>query len=581
MNYWNRLLLIKQIELKSLAKIAIISFFASFCQPMAIKAQTMIAQLPLPETPTPDIPEPLAPLQPSLPQLETTPTFVPLEPQDVPGTIIVKKFEIIGNTVLEPQIIEDAIAEYTLRPISFVELLQVPRKITQLYLDAGYITSGAILSPQAITDRTVQIEIVPGTISEIKVIGLQKLKPSYVRSRLARATQPPLNQTQLLKALQLLQIDPLIANISAELSAGIEPNSSILEVTVEEEPDTFSLGLNFDNYRVSSVGTFRRQLELNENNLLGYGDRFNIAYLNTDGTHALDNLSYEFPLNNYQGKLKLVYGYSDNNLTQEPFDALDIENQISNYEVKYAHKLYKSLSQELIAGISFIHTNSRSTFLDGLPFPSPSGASDDEGKTKVSAIRLIQDYTNRNQRRVWALRSQLSIGIDAFDSNVSVDRQDSKFVAWAGQANYYRILTNKTAFLLRSRMQFADDGLVPLEQFSIGGVYTVRGYAQNILIADNGFFVSAEIQQNLLRLEKSRIALDLTPFIDFGRIWNTDRELNQPRNTIAGAGLGLRLDIKNNVILRLDWGIPFSEIETAGDSLQENGFYFSLRTKAF
>ncbi len=576
----NRSLLMRQIELSSLVKILIISVVTFCSHPLVIKAQT-IAPSPSPETPAPISPQPLSPLPPTNPPLETVPPSIPLEPPDIPGTIIVKKFEIIGNTVLDPQLIEDAIQEYTLRPISFVELLQVPRIITQLYIDAGYITSGAIISPQAIVDSTVKVEIIPGTVSEIKVIGLKKLKPNYIRSRLARATKPPLNQNQLLKALQLLQVDPLIADVSAELSAGIKPNSSILEVTVAEQPDNFSIGLNLDNYRVSSVGTFRRQLELNEENLLGFGDRFKIAYLNTDGTNALNNLSYEFPTNNYQGKIKLTYSYFDNNLTQKPFDVLDIENQISNYEVKYSYELYKSLTQEFTAGISFIHTNSRATFLDGLPFPSPSGASDDEGKTKVTAIRFLQDYSNRNQQQVWNLRSQFSVGINAFDSNTSPDQQDSEFVAWAGQANYYRLLGSNTAILIRSGIQFSNDGLSPLEQFSVGGVYTVRGYAQNILIGDNGFFISTEIQQNLLRLAESQITLDLIPFIDFGRIWNTGRELNQPRSTIASVGLGLRLNIKDDLTVRLDWGIPFSDIETAGDSLQENGFYFSLEAKPF
>ena len=580
MNPCNGLLLLKQIEVKSLVIIPVLSLLGLISQPTTTKAQTDIVE-PVPENPAPDIVPPLSPLPEVIPSLEPNPQPVPLAPQDIPGTIIIKKFEIIGNTVLETQIIEDAIKEYTLRPISFFELLQVPRIITQLYLDAGYITSGAIIAPQPIIDRTVQIQIIPGTVSEIEIVGLDKLKPSYLLSRLAKATQAPLNQDKLLKALQLLQVDPLIADLSAELSAGIQPNTSILKVTVEEESDTFSLGLKLDNYRVSSVGTFRRQLELNEENLRSVGDRLNLAYLNTDGTNALNNFSYEFPLNNYQGKIKLVYSFFDNNLTQEPFDILEINNQISNYEIKYSHHLYKSLSQELIAGISFIHTNSRTTFLDGLPFPSPSGAADDEGKTKVTAIRFLQDYTNRSQQQVWNLRSQLSVGINAFDSNISSDKPDSRFVAWSGQANYYRLLGSKTAILVRSQMQFANDALAPLEQFSLGGVYTVRGYAQNILIGDNGFFLSTEIQQNLLNLEKSQISLDLISFIDFGRIWNSRRELDQPRDTISAVGLGLRLDIKDDLLIRLDWGIPFSEIETAGDSLQENGFYFSLETKAF
>ncbi len=136
----------------------------------------------------------------------------------VPGTIVVSKFEIIGNKVIPSAAIDRVIKPYLFRPISFIELLELQRAITNLYIEQGYVTSGAFIPPQTIKDRTIKIKIIPGTVEEIKISGLKRLKSGYIRSRLAIATTPPLNQDKLLNALQLLQLDPLIANISAELS---------------------------------------------------------------------------------------------------------------------------------------------------------------------------------------------------------------------------------------------------------------------------------------------------------------------------------------------------------------------------
>ncbi len=57
---------------------------------------------------------------------------------------------------------------------------------------------------------------------------------NYVRSRLALATLPPLKRERLLEALQLLQQNPLIQNLSAELAAGSRPGTSVLSITVRE-----------------------------------------------------------------------------------------------------------------------------------------------------------------------------------------------------------------------------------------------------------------------------------------------------------------------------------------------------------
>ena len=549
------------------------SFLLS-CSP--IKAQVS-PSLPLPN---PSQPEKLE-ILPNLPQVLPTPgaSSLPqrLSPENIPGKIVVKKFNIVGNRVLSPTEIDLAVQPYLFRPISFIELLEVQTAITQLYIDKGYITSGAFIPPQIIEDRTIKIEIVEGTVEAIKISGLNRLKESYIRSRLALATTPALNQDKLLNAIQLLQLDPLIANISAELSEGVNPGSSFLEVDIEEA-DSTEINLSIDNYRSPSVGTIRRQIELKQQNLLGWGDNFHVAYINTDGSDSLDNLSYTFPINPNNGEIEVVHSRTYSEIIEPPFDELNIETNIHRYDFTYRQPLLQTPKRLVTIGSTFSYKNSENTLM-GSPFPLSRGA-DKEGKTKISALRFFQEYSTRDQQQVFAARSEFSIGIDAFDATINDNLPDSKFLIWRGQAQYFRLLTSKINLLLKLNVQLANDSLVALEQFSAGGGLSVRGYRQDILLGDNGVFFTAEIRNTLLKIDEWDLSLELIPFIDFAKAWNSDNvTINQ--NDLASLGLGLKLSISDRFNGRVDWGFPLIDVPTQGDSLQENGIHFSLEFKAF
>jgi hemolysin activation/secretion protein len=535
----------------------------------------------LPTIPNPTKPETLKPL-PSLPEAlpsEVNPdSAIPLPPEAIPGSILVKRFEIVGNTVLSQAEINRVVKPYTLRHISFIELLEVPQKITQLYVRKGYITSGAVILPQTIKDRVVKIQIIPGTIEEIKVYGLKQLDRQYILSRLAKATQTPLNQQKLLAALQLLQINPLIDNLSAELSTGIAPNSSLLEVTITEA-DTFSIGLNFDNTKVASIGTFTRQIELNETNFSGLGDRFNLVYSNTDGSNALHNLSYELPINARNSTLKLTHNRAYNEIIQEPFKSLlGIKNETQLYDLSYTQPLYKSIYQAVNIGFNLTRESSQTTYLDDEPFPNEVVAIDETGQTTITTFGFFQDYLQRDEKQIFFLRSHFNLGIDALDSTINENKADSQFVVWRGYSEYLRALSPRTTVSLKSNIQLVNDSLAPIEQFTLGGLFSVRGYPQNILSGDNGIFFSTEISQALIKNQRQKITLELIPFLEFGKVWNTKIELEQSINTLAAIGAGLKLSLGQNLTARIDFGIPLVEIESFGDSLQENGIHFSLKS---
>ena len=542
------------------------------------QAQTSPDIIPLPPQNEPPQPEVLPPLDEILPQLQTPRKTTPEGVEDVPQTVLVKKFVVAGSTVFTAEELAEVLKPYTLRRLSFTELLAAQQAVDRLYLENGYITSGTFLPPQKLEDGVITIEVIEGALEEINILGLNRLKPGYVRSRIEKATNAPINREDLLNALQLLQLNPLIANLSAELTAGSTIGSSILELNLTEA-DPFDLTLTYDNFRSPSVGTDRRQVALTHRNLIGYGDRFSVGYLNTDGSNSLNDLNYTIPINASNGTLGFRLSYTDSDIIEEPFEQFEIESENTNYEFTYRQPLLQKPTQDLALGFSFSRNDS-STTADGEPLQLSRGAEID-GETHISALRFFQEYTTRNARQVLALRSQFSLGVGLFDATRnSGDLPDSNFLAWRGQAQYLRSLNPNFTLLLRSDFQTATRPLVPVEQFSLGGALSVRGYRQDALLGDNGLFSSAEIRATVARIPKWNTSIQLTPFVDFGAVWNSD-DLSFDTNTLVSTGIGLRVQTSDRFAARLDYGIPLVDLDSEGDSLQEDGVYFSIELQPF
>ncbi|NJO66349.1 MAG: ShlB/FhaC/HecB family hemolysin secretion/activation protein [Leptolyngbyaceae cyanobacterium RM1_405_57] len=539
---------------------------------------TEIAQVSEPPSlePLPE-PEPLQPLPPPEELLETPPATSPDGiPGELPETITVSGFEVVGSTVFDDATLAEATAPFTNRPISFAELLQARSAVTQLYIDAGYVTSGALIPPQTLEDGIVTIQVVEGSLEEIVVTGNRRLNSRYIRERLELAAEPPLNVPRLLEGLQLLQLDPLIENISAELSAGLRPGTSLLQVEVTEA-DTFAVQLSADNGRSPTVGSFRRRIQVSEANLLGLGDGLSIGYSNTEGSDGLD-ASYTLPLNPRNGTLNFSYGTTSSEVIEDPFNFLDIQSESRYYEITYRQPLILTPTEEFALSLTASRRESESEFLEeliGEALPFPSLGADAEGRTRVSALRFSQEWTRQGSRQVWAARSQFSLGLDALNSTVNEDNiPDSRFFAWRGQGQYVRLLAPDTLLLVRADIQLADEGVVPLEQFGIGGQQTVRGYRQDFLLTDNGALLSAEVRLPILRVRNIDGLLQLVPFFDIGTGWNAGEDPDP--NTLIGIGAGLQWRQGDRLTARLDFGLPLVSVDSEGTTWQEDGIYFSI-----
>ncbi|MCC5668061.1 ShlB/FhaC/HecB family hemolysin secretion/activation protein [Nostoc sp. CHAB 5784] len=516
--------------------------------------------------PTP--PAPTVPILPSPPQENLPETTFPSS-----ESFFVKEIRVTGYSVLEDEIIKLK-QPLENKEITFEQLLQLRSQITELYVTKGYITSGAFIpNNQNIASGVVQIQVVEGELEGIYILGLQRLQTSYVRSRIKRFTSKPLNQKRIEQALQLLQLDPVIERVNAELTAGSTPGNNILQVTITES-QAFHAGVIFANNQSPSVGSEQGSVFVAHNNLLGFGDKFSAEHGITEGLDIY-NISYSIPFNALDGTIGVRYSNSASRIIESEFRDLHIRSEAETLSFNVRQPLIYTPNNEFALSLAFDLRRSQTFILNDMPFSFTEGPED--GESKVTVIRFSQDWLQRNGNSVLAARSQFSLGIGAIDATVNNSGTDGRFFSWVGQFQWVQRLSPRILMLAKVNTQLTPDSLLSLEKISIGGVNTVRGYSQNQLVADNGVVGGVEVR---IPLASNVETLQLIPFFDIGTAWN-NRAINADPQIIASLGLGLNWQLFNGLVLRADYGVPLMGTSDRGSSLQDNGFNFSVLYQPF
>lgn len=528
----------------------------------------------LPEQPSPPVlPAPEELLPPSTPEPETVPLPLPESP-NLPTQITVKQFQVTGSTVFSAEELAAITAPFTHRPLSLAELFQVREQITQAYRDRGYINSGAFIPPQEFLGDVVIIEVVEGELEAIEVTGNRILRTTYIQERLSLAAQKPLNVNRLLEGLQLLQLNPLIDSLSTELSTSAQPGLSRLRVEVTEA-DSLQGRIIADNAGLPSVGSFRQGFGFTEGNLLGWGDRVSFDYYQTDGSHSVD-VSYAFPVNPRNGTLEFSYGRTSSEIVENPFNALDLETESRYYELSFRQPIVQTVAEEVAIGVTLSRQESE-TFLGDREFSLALGA-DNQGRTRVTALRFFQEWTKNNPTEVLFLRSQFSFGVDLFGVTQNPDPiPDNHFFSWRLQGQWSKLWAEENLLLWRSELQLATHPLLPLESFRLGGLDTVRGYRQDGILTDSGWFSAVELRLPLFEIPHWDAQVQLTPFFDYGIGWNfSGRDTQQ----LSSLGIGLRWQ-QENLTAGVQWGIALTDSPANQGTWQDNGFSFFIFYQPF
>ena len=164
---------------------------------------------------------------------------------------------------------------------------------------------------------------------------------------------------------------------------------------------------------------------------------------------------------------------------------------------------------------------------------------------------------------------------------------------WKGSKSLYKPLVHEIFGSLRGQYAF-DYRLTPLSQYTMGGLYTVRGFAQSITAGDNALVGTIEYRMHLPRMftpstptgsfpsatKPFRWAPDsgtgaapdwdlvLSGFFDAGRVYNNQSYEFEANTPMYSAGVGLDLTVLQNLTVGIDWGWALNSISNPSAGVQ-------------
>ena len=252
----------------------------------------------------------------------------------------------------------------------------------------------------------------------------------------------------------------------------------------------WQLGWQVDNHGSGSTGEEQYHVNGHVMNLLGQADTFSGSLKAKEGSFG-GHLAWQVPLTAQDTRLSVQYGFNNSEVIEEQLEVLDIENDFKSADITLSHPIIHTLSHSLVLAGSLSVRENEGRLLQ-IPFSFASG--ENNGFSRVSALRLSAQGSIRTINDVWSGHIRYSHGISAFNATDNDNAlPDSDFSSLLIQVQYARLLPNNIRFNWRADAQISSDGLLPLEQFALGGANSVRGYRENELVRDEGFSTSLQV----------------------------------------------------------------------------------------
>ncbi|MCP4905600.1 MAG: ShlB/FhaC/HecB family hemolysin secretion/activation protein [bacterium] len=502
---------------------------------------------------------------------------------DETGLVVsVRAVEIVGSTVYDETDFRPIVQPFLDRKLDSAGLTALVQAVTRLYVEGGFVSSGAVLPDQDLGGGVVILHVVEGHLGEVRVEGTSHFTKRYFADRLRHAGRAPVQIDRLTDQIAEFQRDPRIARVHASLEAGSVAGESRL-VLVVAEASQIDAQLNVSNERPPSVGMTGGGLDLSYSNFVGHGESLSASFRFSEGLRQY-RVETALPITARGTELRAVYQRSEAAVVNSAFRVLDIDARSDSFQVELHQALIRKRSHDLNVALLGSWTRWRAT-VGGRE--TCFRADQLDCNPVVTALRARQEFIRRTPNAALLIRSTFSFGLDALDATEEGDSglADGEFFTWLGQVRYLHRLEperkrdglrwlDRAVISFRGDVQLANDPLLSGERISVGGPQTVRGFQRNRLVRDNAVIGSLELRFPVIGREETRPTLEIAPFVDVAHAWN-DRG-RAPVRTISSAGLGIGVNPGWGLHARASWAYPIRRGVDEGEGLQRDGLYMEL-----
>jgi hemolysin activation/secretion protein len=475
---------------------------------------------------------------------------------------VIGEYRVLGNNVLPVRAVESAVYGY-LGPARTIKDVEAARHaLEEAYHNAGFRTVFVDIPEQEVQDGVVRLHVTEGALRAVRVSGAR-----YFSGRRILA-EVPAAEPGTVPNLPALQQD--LASVNAQspdrqvvpvLKAGPTPGTVDLALKVAEQPPLHG-SLEVNNQNTPDTKPLRTVAALSYDDMFGRLDSLSLQYQwapQQSGQYGLSVASYTAHLNESGTQLSLIYIDSSSDISTLGALAVLGAGRIFGARLSQPLATTQSSAQTFTAGVDYKDFNQNIVV-----------APTDTLFTPIKYLNFSLAYGGvwRPDPYQWNIDATLNFGLrglvnhdDEFANNRYAATADYLYLR-SGASFGVRLPADFT-LILRASGQYTVSPLISNEQFTIGGVSSVRGYLEAEELGDMGFATTLQLGTPVLKLFTRRLSLDGYLFADLGRVSSIESLAGEPDNhELRSVGAGLHAELLDHMTGGLTWAYPLVAAQT-------------------
>jgi hemolysin activation/secretion protein len=473
---------------------------------------------------------------------------------DAKPLFVLRHISVTGAAALPPARLVESYKAYVGKKVSQADLAAITATVGDIYREAGFHLTRAIIPPQDIQNGRIEVRVIEGSITDVSLKG-DGAERFGVRPLLEPVlTERPSRFLTLERQLLLINGLPGVRIEDTALEE-IGTGSGHFRLLVSLKTWNIFTSVGVDNLGSSSVGPWQSYGTAAFNSYLAPGDSLVVNLSTTPGDPrqlAFGRISYEAPVGTDGARIGASGFYSE----IRPGDFRRLFNDTIKtdwFEVRGSlvpvQSQKSSLTLTAAAGFSNVYEND--VF-------GPIYADHIRTVSLTSDYRLQDNFGGANYLTV-NYRQGLDV-LGASQSNdfyISHDGASPTFSVLNFWFTRYQTLSNAWSVKLATAGQRASGPLFTSQQFYLGGLAFGRGYGSAEISGDNGIAGTAELRYDQKTGYQYLSGYQLYGFIDAGLAWN-DGYRPSDGLSLTSAGAGIRLFLTENLQADIGVAAPLS-----------------------
>jgi hemolysin activation/secretion protein len=406
----------------------------------------------------------------------------------------INEIDVYGSSVLPRVDIERSVYPFLGSARSSETVQDAAKALEKLYRDRGYGTVYVDIPEQTIEGGVVKLRVTEGRIERVSIRGARFFSERQIRTQLPAlvvGAVPHLPDVQ--QELASVNAREPDRHVVPVLKAGSEPGTVAVDLNVNDQLPLHG-SIEVDNRYTADTAHTRLSGSLSYDNFFGQQDSLSLQYQTapTNPSNAqIGALTFVLRPQGWGSALAAYVLHSDSNVA-----ALGTLYVIGKGTVAGLRWIEPLPAPGPESSASFSLAGEYKHFSQAVQVNSTSGVS-----TPITYLNWSGQYalSHLGERNSTALNVSAALGLRGvvndvveFESNRAGARPDYFYLR--GNVQSEQRLPGGLAIFGRAAGQWTGAPLINNEQFTLGGVDTVRGYLESEALGDTGWDGSLELR---------------------------------------------------------------------------------------